>query len=73
VNWAIWGCIALGIASALLSLRISEAGTERYGRRLTVTEMLPAGLRGDRAMLIGGLSGWSMVICFIAAGWLAWQ
>lgn len=60
-------CIALGIVAALLSLRISEAGVARYGRRIPVTEMLPLGLKGDRAMLLGGIAGWGMVGFFIAA------
>lgn len=60
-------CLALGIVAALISLRISTAGVARYGRRIPVTEMLPLGLKGDHAMLLGGITGWSMVGFFVAA------
>lgn len=59
--------IALGIACALLALRIAEAGVSRYGRKVPVTEMLGLGLKGDHSMLIGGIAGWLMPIAFIAA------
>lgn len=59
--------IALGIASALLALRIADAGVSRYGRKVPVTEMLELGIKGDRSMLIGGIAGWLMPIAFIAA------
>ena len=72
MNWPAWLCLALGIASALLSIRIGQAGVKRYGRRVPVTEMIPLGLKGDRQMLIGGLAGWAMALFLAGAAWLAW-
>lgn len=63
--------IGIGIALALFTLRIGEQGEARYGRRITVTEMLPLGRRGDRAMLLGGIAGYLMLACFALAVWLA--
>ena len=60
----------LGIASALVSIRLGESGTERYGRRIPVTEMLPLGRKGDRKMLVGGIAGYLMLVFFGIAGWL---
>lgn len=71
MNWPAWLCVALGVACAIFSLRVGEDGVERYGRRLTVTEMIPAGLRGDRKMLLGGIAGWAMAGFFALAAWLA--
>ncbi len=64
--------VIIGIALALFSLRIGEQGQARYGRRITVTEMLPLGRQGDRAMLLGGIAGYLMLLCFVLAAWLAW-
>lgn len=71
VNWPAWLCLALGIASALLSIRIGQAGVKRYGRRVPVTEMIPLGLKGDGRMLLGGIAGWAMALFFATAAWLA--
>lgn len=71
MNWPAWLSVALGVACALFSLRVGEDGVERYGRRLTVTEMIPAGLRGDFRMLLGGIAGWAMAGFFALAAWLA--
>lgn len=71
MNWPAWLLVAAGIGCGLIALRVGEAGVERYGRRVTVTEMIPLGLKGDRAMLLGGLAGWCMAICLGAAIWLA--
>ncbi|NHC05608.1 hypothetical protein [Azonexus fungiphilus] len=64
---------ALGIAAALVSIRIGQAGEARYGRRVPVTEMLGLGRRGDRQMLLGGLAGYLMIVLFALAAWLAWR
>lgn len=72
MNWPAWLCLALGIGCALLSIRIAQAGVDRLGRRVPVTEMIPLGLKGDRQMLIGGLAGWAMALFFAGAAWLAW-
>ena len=61
----------LGIASALVSIRIGQRGEERYGRRVPVTEMIALGRQGDRAMLIGGVVGFLMLAFFGIAVWLA--
>ncbi len=71
-NWPAWLCLGLGIGCALLSIRIAQAGVDRLGRRVPVTEMIPLGLKGDRQMLIGGLAGWAMALFFAGAAWLAW-
>lgn len=71
MNWPAWGCAALGIGAALLSIRISQNGVERYGRRVPVTEMIALGRQGDRAMLLGGIAGWLMPVAFVAASILA--
>ena len=57
----------IGIAAALLSIRIGQQGEARYGRRVPVTEMFALGRQGDRQMLLGGLAGYLMLICFILA------
>lgn len=72
MNWLLWLCVALGIASALVAIRIGQDGEARYGRRVPVTEMLALGKQGDRAMLLGGLSGYAMAAFFGLAAWLAW-
>ena len=51
---------------------MAEKGSERHGRRVPVTEMIPLGLKGDRQMLIGGLAGWAMALFLAGAAWLAW-
>lgn len=71
MNWPTWACAALGVGCALLSLRISEEGVVRYGRRVPVTEMIPLGLKGDRRMLLGGIAGWAMALLLASAAWLA--
>ncbi|QRM19380.1 hypothetical protein GBK02_08200 [Dechloromonas sp. TW-R-39-2] len=60
----------LGIASALISIRIGQRGEQRYGRRVPVTEMIALGRQGDRAMLVGGIAGFLM-LGFFAAAWFA--
>lgn len=60
----------LGIASALISIRIGQRGEQRYGRRVPVTEMIALGRQGDRAMLLGGIAGFLM-LGFFAAAWFA--
>ena len=72
MNWPAWLCLGLGIGCALLSIRIAQAGVDRLGRRVPVTEMIPLGLKGDRQMLIGGLAGWAMALFLAGAAWLAW-
>lgn len=71
MNRPTWACLVLGIGCALLAIRIGEEGVARYGRRVTVTEMIPLGLKGDRRMLLGGLAGWAMALSFAAAAWFA--
>ena len=61
----------LGIASALVSIRIGQRDEARYGRRVPVTEMLALGRQGDRAMLVGGLAGYAMIIFFGIAAYFA--
>lgn len=61
----------LGIAAALVSIRIGQRGEERYGRRVPVTEMLALGRQGDRAMLVGGIAGYAMIILFGLAAYVA--
>jgi len=60
----------LGVASALVSIRIGQRGVERHGRRVPVTEMLALGRQGDREMLVGGIAGYLMVVFFGLAAWL---
>lgn len=71
MNWLAWLLAGLGVASALLSIRIGQDGVERYGRRVPVTEMIALGRQGDRKMLLGGIAGYLMAACFAAAAWLA--
>ncbi|MFN4326933.1 MAG: hypothetical protein ACK4FP_13735 [Azonexus sp.] len=71
MNWPAWSCLALGIGCALLAIRSGEESVARYGRRVTVTEMIPLGLKGDRRLLLGGLAGWAMALSFAAAAWFA--
>ncbi len=71
MNWPLWLSIALGIASALISIRMGQDGVERYGRRVPVTEMLTLGKQGDRQMLIGGIAGYLMAIFFGLAAYFA--
>lgn len=61
----------LGIASALVSIRIGQRGEARYGRRVPVTEMLTLGRQGDRAMLVGGIAGFLMLGFFGIAAFFA--
>ncbi len=74
--WIAWArtpvplLLTLGIAAALLSIRVARAGEARYGRRVEVTEMLPLGRKGDRQMLIGGIAGYLMIAFFGLAAWL---
>lgn len=65
--------IVLGVVAALVALRTGQQGEARYGRRITVTEMLPLGRQGDKAMLVGGIAGYLMVVFFGLAAWFAWQ
>ena len=77
--WIAWAytpvplLITLGIAAALVSIRIGQAGEARYGRRVQVTEMLPLGRKGDQPMLIGGIAGYLMIIFFGLAAWLGFS
>lgn len=71
MNWLPWLLAILGVASALVSIRIGQDGVERYGRRVPVTEMIVLGRQGDRQMLIGGIAGYLMAACFVAAAWFA--
>lgn len=77
--WLAWShtpvplLLALGITSALIAIRIGQAGEARYGRRVQVTEMLPLGRKGDKQMLIGGIAGYLMIIFFGLASWLAFH
>lgn len=79
LGWIAWTItpvpllIALGIAAALYSLHVGEAGQARYGRRVPVTEMLPLGRKGDRKMLYGGIAGYLMIACFALAAWWAFH
>lgn len=65
--------ILLGVAAALYAIRVGEQSEARYGRRVPVTEMLALGRQGDRRMLAGGLAGYLMLACFVAAGWFAFH
>jgi hypothetical protein len=60
----------LGLASALVAIRIGQRGEARYGRRVPVTEMFALGRQGDLAMLIGGIAGCLMPV-FFAAAWFS--
>ncbi len=77
--WLAWAytavplLISLGVASALVSIRIGQAGEARYGRRVQVTEMITLGRQGDKAMLIGGIAGYLMILFFGFAAWEAFQ
>ena len=71
MNWSLWICLALGVASALLAIRIGQDGVRRYGRRVPVTEMIALGRQGDRTMLLGGIAGYAMAACFTAAAYFA--
>ncbi len=63
--------LIVGIALAIFTLRIGEQAQARYGRRITVTEMLPLGRQGDRRLLLGGIAGYLMLACFAMAAWLS--
>ncbi|MDD2885058.1 MAG: hypothetical protein PHT48_08455 [Dechloromonas sp.] len=63
--------LIIGITLAVFTLRIGEQAQARYGRRVTVTEMLPLGRQGDRQLLLGGIAGYLMLACFALAAWLA--
>ncbi len=77
--WIAWAytpvplLITLGVAAALVSIRIGQAGEARYGRRIQVTEMLPLGRQGDKQMLIGGIAGYLMIVFFGLAAWLGFS
>lgn len=64
--------LLIGIIAALISIRAGQTGEARYGRRVPVTEMLALGRQGDRSMLIGGLCGYLMMLCFVAAAVVGW-
>ncbi|WP_412480607.1 hypothetical protein [Azonexus sp. IMCC34839] len=64
--------LLVGIAAALVSIRIGQDGEARYGRRVIVTEMLKVGRENnDRQMVLGGLAGYLMLACFALAAWVA--
>lgn len=71
MNWPLWLSLALGIAAALVSIRIGQDGVERYGRRVPVTEMITLGRQGDWRMLVGGVAGYLMAACLAAALYFA--
>ena len=65
-------CLLIGVAAALVAIRAGHAGEARYGRRIIVTEMLQVGrTHQDREMIMGGLAGYLMLICFALAGYFA--
>lgn len=62
--------LLLGVAAALVAIRIGQEGEARYGRRVVVTEMYALGRQNqDKQMILGGLAGYLMLICFAAAAW----
>lgn len=62
----------IGVAAALVSIRIGQEGESRYGRRIIVTEMFKVGRENnDRQMVLGGLAGYLMLIAFGLAIWFA--
>ena len=63
--------ILLTLASAQVSIHVGQQSVERYGRRVPVTEMLALARQGDRAMLLGGLCGYLMLIFCLAAAYFA--
>lgn len=74
--WLAWAHTAvpllllLGISAALVSIRVGQAGEQRYGRRVPVTEMFTLGRREkDRALQTGGICGYLMLVFFALAAW----
>lgn len=64
--------LLVGIAAALVSIRIGQEGEVRYGRRIIVTEMLKVGRENqDQRMVLGGIAGYLMLACFALAAWVA--
>ena len=64
--------LLIGITAALVSIRIGQQSEARYGQRIIVTDMLRVGREHqDKQLMIGGLAGYLMLICFAAAAWLA--
>lgn len=62
--------LLVGVAAALVAIRIGQEGEARYGRRVIVTEMYRVGRENqDKPMMLGGLAGYLMVICFLLAGY----
>lgn len=62
--------LLVGVAAALVAIRIGQEGEARYGRRVVVTEMYALGRQNqDKQMILGGLAGYLMLICFAAAAW----
>ena len=62
--------LLVGIAAALVAIRIGQEGEARYGRRVIVTEMYRVGRENqDKQMMLGGLAGYLMLLCFAAAAW----
>ncbi len=62
--------LLVGVAAALVAIRIGQEGEARYGRRVVVTEMYAMGRQyQDKLMILGGLAGYLMLICFAAAAW----
>ncbi|MCE1182807.1 MAG: hypothetical protein LWW81_10965 [Rhodocyclales bacterium] len=62
--------LLVGVAAALVAIRIGQEGETRYGRRVVVTEMYALGRQNqDKQMILGGLAGYLMLICFAAAAW----
>lgn len=76
--WIAWAktpvplLLLVGVAAALVSIRIGQDGEARYGRRVIVTDMLKVGRENnDRQMVLGGLAGYLMLACFALAAWFA--
>ena len=74
--WIAWAktpvplLLLVGVAAALVSIRIGQDGEARYGRRVIVTDMLKVGRENnDRQMVLGGLAGYLMLACFALAAW----
>ena len=64
--------LLVGITSALLSIRIGQQSEARYGKRIIVTDMLRVGqAHQDKQLVLGGVAGYLMLICFVAAAWFA--
>ena len=64
--------LLIGTVSALLSIHIGQASEVRYGERIIVTQMIPVGReKKDHQLILGGLAGYLMLLCFSAALWFA--